>query len=278
MDEVDAVDEVAGELYALAPGEFTAARDERAAAASGALATRITALRKPTVAAWAVNLLVRDGQLAEAVDLSHALHEAQDDLDAAELAALGRQRRALVAGLARRAAQLAGEAGAALSRAVLDEVERTVNAAILDEAMAAVVLTGRLRRIPAADDANAADAVAGTVPGVAERPAPSRDDLAERRARKAAEADARAAERAASDADRALARIDARLDKARLRADHLHERIDELRADLARVSADADAADAEVERIDSERGDAAAAARTAGADAARARSRAEELA
>ena len=51
-------------------------------------------------AAWAVDLLARDGQLAEALELAGALREAQDDLDGAELARLSRQRRALVAALA----------------------------------------------------------------------------------------------------------------------------------------------------------------------------------
>lgn len=266
------LDAVADALYALAPGDFTAARNDRAAAADRALGARIKRLRKPSVAAWAVNLLVRDGQLAEAVELSHALHEAQDDLDAAELAALGRQRRALVAGLARRAGELARDAGTPLSRAVIDDVERTVNAAIVDEAVSAAVLTGRLvRTVHAGETDELADAVAGSIPGVPERPAPARDDLAARRARKAAEAAAREAERAASEAGRLLARADAALTKARERADLLHERVDDLRAELARVSRDADAADGDVERRERERADAADAARAAERDAQRAR-------
>jgi hypothetical protein len=51
------------ELYALRPQEFTAARDARAAEARRAgdreLADRIRALRRPTLSAWAGNLLVR---------------------------------------------------------------------------------------------------------------------------------------------------------------------------------------------------------------------------
>ncbi len=92
MSDDDArLDEVAADLLALPPARFTAARNERAAEIGGGVGRRIAQLRKPTVAAWAVNLLVRDGQLGEAVELSRALHAAQDGRDAAELARLGRQ-------------------------------------------------------------------------------------------------------------------------------------------------------------------------------------------
>jgi hypothetical protein len=275
----DKLDEAAADLYGLLPSEFTAARNERAAAATGQLAKRIKALRKPSVAAWAVNLLVRDGQLAEAVELSSALHEAQDDLDAPELAKLGRQRRALVAGLARRAAALADEAGLPLSRAVVDEVESTINAAIVDAAAGAAVLTGRLVRTVHADGmepAEIADAVAGSVPGVPDRPAPARDDLAARRARKAAEAAAREADRAASEAERELSRIDTKLTKARERADLLRERLEDLRAELARIERDADAADENVARLEDDSADARDRAKAAAREAERARAALED--
>src|SRR6478736_631342 len=138
------LDEIATELYALTPAEFTAARNARAAASDPALAKQIKTLRKPSVAAWAVNLLARDGQLADAIELSAALREAQDDLDAAELSRLGAQRRQLVAALAKQAVGLASDAGVALSAGARDEVEKTVNAAVMDAAAAAAVLTARL--------------------------------------------------------------------------------------------------------------------------------------
>jgi hypothetical protein len=270
----DDLDAAADELYALPPGEFTGARNGRAAAASGSLATAIKALRKPTVAAWAVNLLVRDGQLGQAVELSQALHEAQDELDSAELARLGKQRRALVAGLARRAAELAKAAGTTLSPAARDDVEKTVNAAVVDAAAAAVVLTGRLIRTlePGGFDGPPPDdLVGGSIPGVA--PATSartRDDLAERRARKAAEAAAREAERAATEAKRELARLDERRAKRQERADRLRERVEDLREDLARMIADAEDADAEVARLDDEHAELADRVRKAEKDAAKA--------
>ena len=52
--------EIADELYALPLGEFTPARDARAKELKGTdLAARVKALKKPSLAAWVVNLLVR---------------------------------------------------------------------------------------------------------------------------------------------------------------------------------------------------------------------------
>lgn len=266
------LDEIAAELYALTPAEFTAARNARAAASDPALAKRVKALRKPSVAAWAVNLLARQGQLADAIELSAALREAQEDLDAAELSRLGAQRRQLVAALAKQAVGLASDAGVTLSAGARDEVEKTVNAAVMDAAAAAAVLTARLVTTLEAGDidpAALADAVGGSLPGAVE-PA-RRDDLAERRARKAAEKAAREAERLANEAERELARVEARRAKAQERVDHVRERIDDLRRDLAALEADAAAAEQKLDTIEAERRDAASRARAAQEESDRAR-------
>ncbi len=242
----DDLDEVADALYALPPADFTAARNARAADTGGERGARIARLRKPSVAAWAVNLLVRDGQLADAVALSQALREAQEDLDAVELARLGRQRRALVAGLARRAVELAGAAGASLSAAAVTDIETTVNAAIVDRDVGVAVLTGRLvRTIPqGAEPAQVAEAVAGSVPETLPAPPPD-DDLAARRSRRAADAAVRAAERTAAEASRERDRADARLVAARERADEQRRRRDALRGEFERASEEAERAAAE---------------------------------
>ena len=58
------LDEVADELYAVPPEEFVALRttrqDEAKADGDKALAKEIGALPKPSAAAWACNLLVRE--------------------------------------------------------------------------------------------------------------------------------------------------------------------------------------------------------------------------
>lgn len=236
MAQRDDLDAIAAELYALPPGEFTAARNARAGMADRSIAAQVKALRKPTVAAWAVDLLAREGQLAEALELSAALREAQDDLDAAELSRLGRQRRQLVAALASEAVKLAKDAGVAISAAAREDVEKTINAAVMDAAAAAAVMTGRLVAPLEAGSFEAddlADVVGGSVPGVAS--APARDDLAERRARKAAEKAAREAERAANEAERELTKIEEKRKRLQERVDHASERIDDLRRDLERL-------------------------------------------
>lgn len=253
VPDVSALDAAAAELLSLPPADFTRARNERVAAETGALARGIRGLRKPTVAAWAVNLLSHDAAFREALELAGALREAQDDLDAAELARLGKQRRALVAALARRAADLARDADVTLAAGARDEVERTVNAAIVDPVAGAVVAAGRLLRPldpGAVTPDDLAERVAGSVPGAIEPPAAARDDLAERRARREAEKRRREAERAASEARRELARVEGKTATAREKADRLHERVDDLRRDLARVVDEAEAADAAVDELE----------------------------
>ncbi|WP_194397383.1 transposase [Microbacterium atlanticum] len=269
--DADDFDAIARELYALPPAQFTAARNARAGLAAPALAKRIKALRKPTVPAWSVNLLAREGQLSEALELSAALREAQDDLDAAELSRLGKQRRQLVAALAKEAVGLAADAGVTLGPAAREEAEKTINAAVMDAGAAAAVLTARLVKPLEAgdiDDSTLADAVGGSLPGVAAPP--PRDDLAERRARRAAEKAAREAERAAGEAERELARVDARRAKAQERVDHVRERIDDLRRDLAGLEADEEAAVGKLDAVERERADAAAKASAAAKEAERA--------
>ena len=272
MAERNDLDAIATELYALPPADFTAARNARAGMADRSIAPLVKALRKPTVAAWAVNLLARNGQLGEALELASALREAQDDLDAAELSRLGRQRRALVAALAAQAAGLAKDAGITVSAAARDDVEKTINAAVMDASAAAAVMTARLVTPLEAgtfEEADLADAVGGSVPGVVA--APQRDDLAERRARKAAEKAAREAERAANEAERELAQLDAQRQKLQERVDHVTARIDDLRRDLERLEGEQATASAALAATEEERAAAASRARAAAKEAERAR-------
>lgn len=272
MAQRNDLDAIAAELYALPPAEFTAARNARAGTADRSIAGHVKALRKPTVAAWAVDRLAREGQLAEALELSAALREAQDDLDAAELSRLGRQRRQLVAALASEAVKLANDAGVAISAAAREDVEKTINAAVLDAAAAAAVMTGRLvttLEAGAFEPDDLAEAVGGSLPGAAA--APARDDLAERRARKAAERAAREAERAANEAERELTKIEEQRTKLQERVDHASERIDDLRRDLARLEKDRATATTALAEVEDEHRAAASRAKSAAkeADAAR---------
>jgi hypothetical protein len=135
MASVD-VDEIADRLYALPPEEFTAARDQEAKQAESAyLRKAITALRKPTAAAHAVNHLVRNR--TDDVDALLTLGEqlrAAMGTDAADVRRLIDERRKLIAKLVDRN----------LSASVQEEVTATLEAATADPDMAASVRTGRL--------------------------------------------------------------------------------------------------------------------------------------
>jgi hypothetical protein len=141
--------EVADELYGLALPEFTPTRDARAKelkASDAALATRVKALRKPSMAAWVVNLLVRleSEQVTQVLQVGTALREAQASLAGEELRALTRQRRQLTAAVTTRARALAAEHGQKVTSAVSDQVEATLTAAMVDEDCAAAVRSGLL--------------------------------------------------------------------------------------------------------------------------------------
>ncbi len=128
------------DLYALPPEEFTAARD--------ALAKQdktVKALRRPTVAAWVVNTLVRQDAplLEQLLAVGEELAQAQSSRDAAALRTLGDQRRQLVAAVTVRAVQVAGRE---VTAAVRDEVAATLEAALADPASAEAVRSGRLVR------------------------------------------------------------------------------------------------------------------------------------
>lgn len=143
-------DSAADELYGLRPEDFTAARNERARQARSngdrALAGRIAQLRRPTVSAWLMNLLVRraDDEITELLELGAQLREAQARRRGEELRALTEHRRQLVSRIARVGRQLAGEANRAVGESAMQEVEGTLEAALADPDASAAVRAGRL--------------------------------------------------------------------------------------------------------------------------------------
>jgi hypothetical protein len=138
------VEEVADELYALPPEDFTAAR-AAAATADKAGAKDINSLRKPTVGAWLVNTLARSEPdlLDELLALGPALAQAQSAGKGDQLRELGDQRRQLVSAVTDKAFEAADRGPTAALRA---EVESTLEAALADPATADAVRTGRLTR------------------------------------------------------------------------------------------------------------------------------------
>ncbi len=144
MDELTAI---ADALYAGPADAFTDARN-RAAKGVGdkELSAQVKKLKKPSVAAWAVNLLVRreSEQIDSVLGLAGQLRAAAEALDGDELRALTRQRRQLTTALASSARSLAKDAGVKLTGAVVDQVEGMLTAAMLDPVAAQVVRTGRV--------------------------------------------------------------------------------------------------------------------------------------
>ncbi len=147
MDELATV---ADTLYAGSADDFTEARNQAAKQAQDSgekeLAARIKKLKKPSVAAWTVNLLVRreSEQIDSVLGLAEQLRAAAEALDGAELRALTRQRRQLTSALASTARSLARDAGVRLTGPVVDQVEGMLTAAMLDPVAAQVVRTGRV--------------------------------------------------------------------------------------------------------------------------------------
>lgn len=144
--------ETVAQLYALLPDAFTAARNERASAATKdgdkELGKAIRALPKPSAGAWLVNMLAlhRPELIGEVLELGAALREAQSDMDQQQLRQLSGERQRLLRSAAREARSLAEELGRPVSAAVGAEVEQTLWAAMTDSDAAAAAASGQLIR------------------------------------------------------------------------------------------------------------------------------------
>ncbi len=153
---VEPPEEIVRQLYSLSPEGFVAGRDAAVADARKAgrpdVAAAIGKLRRPTVAAWAVNLLAhgRPDLIEELLDLADRLRAAQHNLRGDEIRELSGRRRALLGELLSRARDLAAEADSAQGRPArplpMAEVETTLGAALADPRAAELVRAGRLTR------------------------------------------------------------------------------------------------------------------------------------
>ncbi|MBM0127801.1 hypothetical protein [Pimelobacter simplex] len=139
--------EIADELYALPLREFTPTRDARAKELKGTpLAAQVKALRKPSTAAWVVDLLVRReaAQVDQVLSVGAALREAQQAMSAGELRALTKQRRQVTAAVTTQARRIAAEEGLRVTEAVAEQVEATLTAAMVDAECGRAVRSGLL--------------------------------------------------------------------------------------------------------------------------------------
>ncbi|HEX9085949.1 MAG TPA: hypothetical protein VF867_00300 [Arthrobacter sp.] len=156
--------DVAARLYALPFEDFIAARTAAAKDAAGvegqrSLAAEVRSLPKPSVAAWAVNMLAtrRPETLRELAGLGSSMRAAQSSLNAPELRRLGQERRQLLGTAVQAARAVAEEQGRKISGAIAAEVEATLRAATADEGAAAAVQSGRLLRGLSADGVDVVD-------------------------------------------------------------------------------------------------------------------------
>ncbi|WP_338933223.1 hypothetical protein WEB32_34640 [Streptomyces netropsis] len=168
------LESVTEELYGLHPQDFTAARGRHVAAArtagDRALAKKIQTLRRPTLSAWASNVLVRarPDEVTSLLALGEGLRQAHRDLEGGRLRELSRQQHVVVSALAREARKLAAEAGHPVSEEVQREVAETLHAALADPEAAQLWAAGHLPK-PLAAPVGFTPAEGGAPPS----PAPS---------------------------------------------------------------------------------------------------------
>ncbi|SCC18403.1 hypothetical protein GA0061083_3165 [Pseudarthrobacter enclensis] len=161
MDE-ESLAGIANRLYAAPLDGFIAARTAAAKEASGQdkeLGAAVRGLAKPSVGAWAVNMLaVHDPDvLDELAGLGLRMRTAQASLDAKALRDLARERRTMLASAVEAARTVVERQGRALSDTIAGDVEETLRALTADEGAAAAVRSGRLLKTLSADGVSAAD-------------------------------------------------------------------------------------------------------------------------
>lgn len=260
-------DDPADELYAASPDDFVTARDALARALradgdrEGAAAVR--ALRKPTRAAWAVNVAVRERPqaAAELADAARRLQDVQQEVLAGGDATLLRAADVR----AREAVDRLVGAAPVGDVATLDKVRATLRAATADPDVLAEVLSGRLVREQVASGfggfgiALAADAAAAEKKAVSKHEgtdggegtttattgkgsggaagAKAGSAAGAKRARAAEEKRRRAEERAARAAERAEQRRQERIARAREQEAEAQADVDAARGALEQVEA-----------------------------------------
>jgi hypothetical protein len=263
LDEAD-------DLYGLPLDEFTKARDALAKRLRGEKrkedADLVKGLKRPSVAAGAINLAVRRhgaDDLLEAGEELRAAHGALLDGsgDAASVREATERERAAVRDFAKLAL------GDDATEATAEKVRATLHAAAVDDEVRELFEAGRLVR----------EAEAGVDPMalMASAAAPARKKPA---AKKSAKAPSARPKKGKSDAERrreeAAARAQAKAEEAVAAADEAEERADAARAALAEAEEAARKARAVVEDLEGEERQARRAVKEAEADAERRRTEA----
>lgn len=214
-------------------------------------AERVKKLRKPVLAAWAVNQLAREarGEVDRLLDAGHRVREAQKAaLETGDAEALERTRQAqtsAVTALVKRAREILSERRGSVSDSVLDRVATTLRAASVADDGRELLARGRLDEEvePAGFEAVASMADVRAAPARAretktarerkERVKALREDLRTARDRESElRAKAREARRAADKARKEAERLRDAADRAEERADEARRAVEEVQAAL----------------------------------------------
>jgi hypothetical protein len=260
------------QLYGLTPGEFTAARNALAKELRGEghrdEAAQVARLRRPTIAAWAINQAVRrhHDRFAALLDAGQQVRRAQrralSGVRDSGLRDATRTRRQLIDELTNLAAQVLSEQGSS-AESHRGDIAATFDAASADDDAAEIVEAARLAApLPVASDFGGMDALAVLPAPEPQEPAATTDAVspsdtdevarehAARRRREAiraveaarrevakaedtaaaAEDEALACATAADDAARAAREAEVRWRRLQLEADSLQPRVAQTRA------------------------------------------------
>ena len=255
------MDDPVDALYALPPAEFTAVRDELAkrlrSGGDKETAAAVKALRRPTLAAFAVNLAARGArkELRAVLDAADALRAAHEALlagkgDARAVRSASESERAAASAFVAAAVKLADDAGASLSDAAIAKVRETVHAAALDEDVRDALAAGRLEREVEAASEGLLGGFASAEPGLsrAEPDTPT----SRRTGAGGAKAQREAAKRALAGAERDLKKAEGGAKAARTRLDDAETAAAQARERLERAEAELEDARARCERAQAE--------------------------
>lgn len=170
----NAVIDAAHELYAGNPSEFIARRTELVAAAKASgdteSAREIGRLRRPDVAAWAINVVVRERPevIAALIALGARMRAAQSALDATALQSMRGERDEALTRLVNTAVEILAARGHALTKPAQDAIRETGIAMLADSGASDAVATGVLRTALAYSgfgEVDVSDAIAVTSSG-----------------------------------------------------------------------------------------------------------------
>lgn len=259
---------ISDELYAALPDEFTRARNaaskEAKADGDADLSAAIAKLSKPAAAAWVINMLVRHraDAIHDVLILGEALRAAQEGLAADQMRELTRQRRRLTEEVTRQGQALAAELGHPVSRAITEQVQGTLHAAMVDAGAAEALQGGRLSQPLSATGFGTVDVSSAITAGPPSTPVRSaRPDLAvvpddttaSDAATELVETAGAALEEAEQRAKAATAQaeeLSARYRDAKVRLEELQRRVDESERELGELTQEHRAAEREQQATD----------------------------